>query len=361
MASPEQTAALSALVAQVFDAPVATVAENFQHPLPVLPAAVPALEAIKASAEFAQLRGRLDAHTAQIRKTAQYRPFGHGDRYHAIRPDQRTAWPGSRQAWVEGPLLNGSHVAVSGQQIAIAAQYPLPGKSLFTFLQQLIADRTRTVVVLASEAEIADTQEQLPDYFRPSGQRSDLGLPPEAGTTVPDGPDVLGSYVSGGAYTAGRCLVMVRSIKPMQPLTTPGLASIRRAVIRVSSESAHPRRPMPSLSQDVTVIHLHNVAQSGAPSLAELEWLGGVVGAERQAGRSAVVHCNSGTGRTGLVLAASVLADPASGASVEQVVRDIRATRHWRAVGTDDQLAAAVQLAKAHGKPVLAPDAPATS
>lgn len=350
MSSPEQNVAASGLMAQVLETPAATASAN---PLPTASATVSPLAAVKSSPDFAQLKSRLDAHTDRIRTEAQYRPFSAGDRYQGIRPDQRTAWPGSRQAWLEGTVLNGSVVAVGGQRIAIAAQYPLPGQSLFAFLRQAIADRIRTIVVLASDAEIADPQEQLPDYFRPSAQRADLDLPPEAGMTGASGPDVLGSYISGGFYTGGRSQTVVRSLEPMQALTTPGLENVRRAVVRVSAESAHPFRRIPTQSQDITVLHLHNVPQCGVPTPAELDWLGGVVRAERQAGRLALVHCNSGTGRTGLVLAASVLADPASHASVETVVRDIRASRHCRALGSDDQLAGAVLVAQAHGKPLV--------
>lgn len=343
--SPQASAGAADLAGALF-----TPAASLADPAPPSP-----LAAIKATSEFQQLRSRLAEHTANIKKEAQYRPKRAGDRYEWLQPELRTVWP-RKQLWFQGTWLNGNSISVQGRPVAIATQHPLPGESLDAFLKQLLCDCPPLIVVLGSDAEIANPKEQMPDYFRPSNARADLEyIPPEGRRLQPVDNDVLGSYlVEGGMYVGESWLVVVQGIKPMSPLTEPGLGSISTGVIRVRERPANPMRHGEPRSHELEVVHLRATNKDGVMSAAELAWLGAKVTAARRASNALpILHCNSGAGRSALVIAASVLGDPTSAASVETVVRDIRRSRHWWALRSEDHIACLALFAQERGKPLL--------
>lgn len=344
--TPEPLTQAADLAREVFTPPAAAV-----DPAPRTP-----LQAIKGCEDFRQLMSRLAQHTAQIEQQASYLASRPGDRYNGLRPESRTAWP-RQQHWYQGTWLNGNTVSVQGKPIAVATQHPLPGESLIAFLKQLLCDHPPLIVVLGSDAEIANPQERMPDYFRPSAARADLRyIPPEVRHMLPaDEPGLLGSYLAhGGMYCWESWLIEVQAIEPMSPLTESGLDSISTGVIRVKEGSANPTRELEPRSHDVEVVHLRQTGKNGIMSSAELAWLGARIRAARwSASLLPIVHCNSGAGRSAMVIAATVLDDPSSSASVETIVRDIRRTRHARALGSEDQIACLALFARERGKPLL--------
>lgn len=347
--APQPLAAAAGLAGELFAPRPETAAA------PSLPASPSPLAAIKASADFKELLSRLDAHTKEIRAQARYLPPRQGDRYEWLRPESRTVWP-REQAWLQGTWLNGNTVSVQGRPIAVATQHPLPGESLNAFLMQLLRDRPPVIVVLGSDAEIASPQQRMPDYFRPSDSRADVSyIPPEGRHLQPEEHDVLGSYLAeGGMFTGESWVLTVQGVRPMSPLGEPGLGRISSGVIRINERPANPMRGFPPRSHELEVVHLRQTGKNGAMSCAELGWLGGKVAAARRSSDSLpILHCNSGAGRSAVVIAASVLGDPSSTASLEAVVRDIRRTRHAWALNAEDQIASLALFAQERGKPLL--------
>lgn len=300
---------------------------------------------------FATLTGRLAVRQEALLRVASYRQPMPGDRYIDIQPLLHTAWPCPADT-----MLNGNCVSVAGRRVAIAAQYPRR-ESLCAFLNQLMLDGAPLLVVLASDAEIADPAKGLPDYFRPQD-------PHAVCASMPGMPaDAASSSRAGLNAHTGKMMpfrMRVQTLVAMQPIAAPGLANISEGAVTVIREFLHPMEDAPVFRHALPVVHLRNVPKLGQPSQQELEWLGYRI---RAAGneRLPVVHCCSGTQRTGLVLSAAVLSDPVSTASVETVIHDIRATRHPTAFAHAEYRASAACLGHRHGKALLAAEAPPAS
>jgi hypothetical protein len=223
----------------------------------------------------------------------------------------------------DGTRLSANRVSIDGVEVAIACQYPT-GDELPAFFDMLVANRTPLLLVLASEADLDDPDNDLPPYFRQEGCHGKR--------------EVIAPY--GGAVTLAGGLEVESYSLEVEDVDAP----FAIPVLHVTNWRDFSARDIPALKALVEQVE----AIRQGPRLEAGAGERGTAGVGLP-----VVHCRAGVGRSGQFLAAAELLK-AGDCGLETIITDMRRSRSPLMVQTTAQLEALADLAASLGRPILA-------
>ncbi len=206
--------------------------------------------------------------------------------------------------------LSANRIMIEGKRVAIATQFPKDDQ----IEQQLMLyrDHADVILVLTPPDEMKRGKGgAMTDYFSQSGQFGNM-----ATESKPKGD--------------GNELVLAGGMKfKLYDLKLQGSEQVK------------------------TVIHAQNWPDYAAASKeGTLE----LIGQLPQFGDRLVVHCTAGVGRTGQIIAAHIMQDPAfQHMSLEEIITRMREQRNSYMVQSEAQLNVLIDIAREQGRPLLAP------
>ncbi|WP_255319213.1 protein-tyrosine phosphatase family protein [Erwinia amylovora] len=205
-----------------------------------------------------------------------------------------------------GEDLNANKIKIGGKYCAIAGQYPLEGQ-LVNYFKMIVAEKCAGIVVLASEDEIKDPMNKMPNYF-----------------------GIAGDYNEGVTTSSEKI--------DTQQLRDNSTMHIYELVIKGCGDD-----------YPVKVFHVLKWPDHGTLSPEAILEANGLVRKMQNEGLP-FVHCRAGVGRTGVFIATTALQNDIS---VQEIVEDMRRSRNGSMVQNSEQLECFVKIALSLGRNLI--------
>ncbi|AQS40714.1 protein tyrosine phosphatase [Shewanella psychrophila] len=222
--------------------------------------------------------------------------------------------------------LNANRINIGGKNIAIATQYPL-AHQIESHLKMLVQNRTPSLTVLTEQSKMNDPTKGMQDYFSKSAQYGSVQTKSSLVETV----DFDGIHAD--VYK-----LVIRE---------PGQKSIEVPVVHITNWE-----DMTAVDAEVTLKITAKIKELTDEKLSGYQSIG-----SRAVGDPdkllPVVHCRAGVGRTGQILGAMAMQEPANKASLESIVTDMRTSRNGIMVQTDKQLDVLAEIANSQSRALV--------
>lgn len=202
---------------------------------------------------------------------------------------------------VVGENLNANRVRINGSQEIIAAQYPLPCH-MVNYFDLIKQEACPVVVVLSSEADLKDSRKNVEDYFSDTN-RYNFESSAVGDTEIGEIKATLYNLACSNGFVA-------------------------------------------------KVMHVKNWADFGVVNSDDLERLAMEVDG-MSGGKTSLIHCNAGVGRTGTLITAIKMLNTPKAISLEQLVTELREDRNGEMVQSSGQIELLVDMAIKQGRPLV--------
>ncbi|WP_053305209.1 protein-tyrosine phosphatase family protein [Vibrio parahaemolyticus] len=225
--------------------------------------------------------------------------------------------------------LNANYVQV-GTHRSIACQYPFESQ-LEKHLQMLFDNRTPVLAVLASDEEISEPKNKMPDYFRQDRSYGAMNVRSKLSESIEIANDIhvdvyrmTLTQQDSGKKGIVIPVVHVRNWPDRQALNSDIVSNISSLIDKNM--------------RDKVAMYV----KAGSSAVGDVNKL------------LPVVHCRAGVGRTGLVIGSLAMNEQTNThLSLEDVVAEMRLSRNGVMVQTSDQLDELVKIAQQQGRSLL--------
>lgn len=250
----------------------------------------------------------------------RYQQGGNINRFHDIQANKST---------IVCSELNANYIKI-GTYRSIACQYPLESQ-LEKHLHMLFDNRTPVLAVLASDEEISERKNKMPDYFRQSGSYGAMNVQSKLSECI---------ELSNGIYVDIYQMKLTQRDSGRKGITIP--------VIHIRNWPDKQTLSMDNVNEVSSLIaknmrdKVAMYVKSGSSAVGDVNKL------------LPVVHCRAGVGRTGLIIGSLAMNEKANvHLSLEDVIAEMRLSRNGLMVQTSDQLDELVKIAQRQGRALL--------